>query len=327
MSDLFIKQELLKTLPTLDAVLLDVDGVLLDVSESYRVVISQTAQYFAVQVLGLQETGEILSSADTELFKLAGGFNSDWDLTTSAVALIVAKRFRGDLSDTQSIRAAAPSWESFTSEIKRRGGGPQIAETLILEMLTPRQRRDFANAFKPKLVVQIFQEMYAGDEACRALYGFEPQYLHGEGLYQNERVLIDKTLLASLPSRVKLGLLTGRTRTETQLAMRIAGLQIPESSWVVEDDGVKKPDGRAMLLLQEKMNFKYGVYIGDTMDDLNAVKNYRETKGSGRARVVSCIALSGPSGEAHRRLFLEAGAEIAAPDANTFLEYLNAILK
>ena len=113
---------------------------------------------------------------------------------------------------------------------------------MILETLTPHQRRDFANAYKPKLVVQIFQEMYGGDEACENLYGFEPEYLHGEGLYKNETVLLDSSLL---PARCAIGVLTGRTRTETRLAMELTGLKIPESNWVTEDDGVKKPDGRA----------------------------------------------------------------------------------
>lgn len=327
MSELFIKQELLKTLPTLDAVLLDVDGVLLDVSESYRVAIAQTTQYIATQAHNIEDTGPLLEPRDIECFKLAGGFNSDWDLTNAAVMLVLAKHFQTGAKDTASIREASPSWEQYTGEIKRRGGGPAQAEATILEVLTPRQRRDFANVYNSKLVVQIFQEMYGGDDACKTLFGFEPEYIHGEGLYKNEKVLVDKDLITSLPSRVKVGLLTGRTVTETRLAMKQIGLQIPENNCVTEDDGVRKPDGRALLALREKMEFDFGVYVGDTMDDLNVVQNYRETKGSGRARVVSCMSLSGPSGEAHRRLFLEAGAEIAAPDINMFLQYLNAVLK
>lgn len=327
MSELFIKQELIKTLPQLDAVVFDVDGVLLDVSESYRVVISQSTQYFLTQVLGLQDTGELLQTNEIELFKFAGGFNSDWDLTTSAVAFLIAKHFRGGISDTQSLREATPTWESFTAEIKRRGGGPMVAESIILEMLTPNQRRDFANAYKPKLAIQIFQEMYGGTDACNTLYGFEPEYIKDEGLHQKERALVDTELVSQLAGKVRVGVLTGRTRNETQLAMKTARLKINPDFWVTETDGVKKPDGRALLLAQEKIGFKFAVYVGDTLDDLNVVKNYRDTKGAGRGRVVSCIVMSGPSGEAHRRVFLEAGTEITSPDVNSILQYLNAILK
>lgn len=324
MSDLFIKQELIKTLPQLDALLFDVDGVILDVSESYRVVIMETTQWYAREVLKLEDNGALIDGPGIECFKLAGGFNSDWDLTSAAVMLVLSKWVKSGATDTSTLAAMEPSWQHFAAEIKRRGGGLPAAEMLILETLTPAQRRSFATKYNPKLVVQIFQEMYGGDDACHSLYGFEPEHLHGEGLYKNEKVMLDAALLASLSSRYKIGLLTGRTRSETRLAMKQARLQINESNWVTEDDGVKKPDGRALLLMQEKMNFKFGVYIGDTMDDLSVVKNYRETPGAGRAKIVACTSLSGPSGDAHRRLFLEAGTEIASPDANMFLQYLKA---
>lgn len=327
MSELFIKQELFKTLPQIDAVLLDIDGVILDVSQSYRVVISRTVQYIATQILGLEETGQLFEEDESELFKMAGGFNSDWDLTNAAVALIVAKHAQSGAKDTVSLREFGSSWEQFTGDIKRRGGGQKTAEVIILETLTPSQRRNFASLWNQKFVTQIFQEMYGGDDACKSLYGFDPEHLHDEGLYKNETVLLDGALLASLPTRIKVGVLTGRTHSETQLAMKTANLSIPSTNWITESDGVKKPDPQTLIALQEKMGFKFGVYIGDTMDDLNVVKNYRETNAGGRAKIVACTALSGPGGEAHRRTFLEAGTEIATPDANTFLQYLNVILK
>jgi HAD superfamily hydrolase (TIGR01548 family) len=324
MSELFIKQELFKTLPQLDAILLDVDGVILDVSESYRVCIMETAQWYAREILQLEDNAPLLQGEDIEGFKMAGGFNSDWDLTGAAVMFIIAKKVQSKASDTQTVAAHAPGWEYFTSEIKRRGGGLPVAEMIVLEMLTPGQRRDFAHAFKPRLATQVFQEMYGGEDACKDLYGFEPEHIRGDGLYKNEKVLLDVELLKSLSSRYKIGLLTGRTKSETKLAMKFAGLQIPETRWMTDDDGVKKPDGQALLLLREKVDFKFGVYVGDTMDDLHVVQNYRELKGAGKARIISCTALSGPSGEAHRRVFLEAGTEIAAPDLNTFLQFLKA---
>ena len=60
------------------------------------------------------------------------------------------------------------TWDDFTGAIKRRGGGLPMAEMIVLETLTTRQRRDFAMAFNPKLVVRVFQEMYGGGDACKA---------------------------------------------------------------------------------------------------------------------------------------------------------------
>ena len=326
MSDLYIKQELIKNLPQVEAVLLDVDGVILDVSQSFRVVITKTVQYCATEMLKLQDSGPLLLTSETELFKLAGGFNDDGDLTNAVMALVIAKQAQSGAIDTAALREQSPSWEEYTADIKRRGGGLMAAEANILETLTPHQRRDFAHAWNPKIVVRIFQEMYAGDSACRQLYGFDPEHIHGEGYYQQEKVMLPAD---ALPPNLKYGVVTGRSRSETHLALKMAKLlnKIPDTAWQTPDDGVKKPDGRALLMAREKVDFRYGIYIGDTMDDLQTVLNYRELKGAGKAKIISCIALSGPSGDTHRRLFLEAGAEIVAPDINAVLQLLQNISK
>jgi phosphoglycolate phosphatase-like HAD superfamily hydrolase len=293
--------------------------VILDVSGSFRVTIVQTVQLYCTHVLKWEDTGQLLELDEIDLFKMAGGFNSDWDLTCAAVAFLVAKHCQSGAKDTATIRAQHPSWQEYMSETKRLGGGFVNAEKYLLEILTPTQRRDFAVMLNPKLVTQLFQEMYAGD-ACHQLYGFHPQHLHDEGLYQNEKVLLDAKLI---PPKMKVGLLTGRTSSETRLAMEMARLNIDETNWVTEDHGVRKPDGRALAKLHEAMKFKFGIFVGDTMDDLSVVKNYREMSGVTHAKVLSCIVL--PGGETHRRAFLEAGADIVAGNVNEFLEFFGQV--
>src|ERR1039458_8479127 len=55
----------------------DMDGVLVDVSESYRETIAQTAAFF----IGEKPTPEHVQG-----FKLLGGFNDDWKLTHQIVS-------------------------------------------------------------------------------------------------------------------------------------------------------------------------------------------------------------------------------------------------
>ncbi len=325
MSDLYIKQELIKTLPQIDALILDIDGVVLDVSQSFREVISHTTQLYATTRLGVEDNGPLLPVDQIDGFKMAGGFNSDWDLTNAAVALVVAKHARGDGNDTASLAASAPDWAEWTREIKRRGGGLVQAEKLILEMLNATQRREFSLNWNQKLVTQLFQEMYGGVDACKTLYGFEPQHLQVEGFYKREQVILDASLL---PPKLPVGILTGRTRNEAHLALKFADLRkrIPETHWVTEDDGVRKPDGQTLSLMAEKMKFRHAVYIGDVWDDWQTVVNYRGAKSSQQSRVTGAIVLAGEHADEHRRTFLEAGAEIIAPDANSFLSYLKHVL-
>ena len=323
--ELFVKQELVKLLPQLDAILLDIDGVVLDVSGSFRVVASEVAQWYAIHILKLEDAGTFFTSQETELFKNAGGFNNDFDLTNAAVALLCAKHAENPTFNTQQLREASPDLVEYSNGIKRRSGGIVAAESVILDRLNSTDRRHFATNWNPKLVTQLFKEMYAGAE-CRRIYGFSPEHIHGAGFLDQEPVLLDAKFL---PAKTKIGVLTGRTKNETMIALERSGLRdrVLDSHLVTDDDNVRKPDGRALALLQERMKFRNAIYVGDTFDDLKAVQNFRETNASGKARIWSCQVLSGPSGSANKNAFLEAGAEIVAPDLNSVLQYLGGVLK
>ncbi|MEA1993674.1 MAG: histidinol-phosphate transaminase [Euryarchaeota archaeon] len=70
---------LLKTLREilpLQGILFDMDGVLVDVGESYRRTIKETAEEFR---------GEEVSMEEIEEYKKRGGYNNDWDLTEALI--------------------------------------------------------------------------------------------------------------------------------------------------------------------------------------------------------------------------------------------------
>ncbi len=66
---------LLQILP-FEAILFDMDGVLVDVSKSYRLAIKKTAEYFIDETISLEEISA---------FKDKGGLNNDWYLTREIV--------------------------------------------------------------------------------------------------------------------------------------------------------------------------------------------------------------------------------------------------
>ena len=71
-----------KTFP-LDVLVFDMDGVLIDVSKSYRKTIAKTIQIYLKTCLGLKDGKKRLALDEAiSLFKSAGGFNNDWDLTS-----------------------------------------------------------------------------------------------------------------------------------------------------------------------------------------------------------------------------------------------------
>ena len=103
-----------------DAVVLDIDGVLVDVENSYRRAIVESLEHVY---------GDTIDREDVQLFKDAGGFNDDWELTDAAALYVLARRERPRLSI-----------ETYTGLIAASGGGLESARTAVADELDPAGR-------------------------------------------------------------------------------------------------------------------------------------------------------------------------------------------
>lgn len=74
-----LAKELSKALKEINPLLIfDIDGVLVDVSKSYRIAIKQTAEYF---------TGNDVTLSEIQNLKNKGGYGNDWDLTEGIIKI------------------------------------------------------------------------------------------------------------------------------------------------------------------------------------------------------------------------------------------------
>lgn len=309
----------LDSLAKMDSLVLDIDGVILDVTGSFRMAISQTVQFFFSQRLGLSGSSLLVSPEETQLFKRAGGFNNDWDLTSAAVLffLVLAKVFKID--DLDKLKARG-DLEDFCHKIQLNGGGLEMAEKLALEEALPESRGEILREWQTDLIHQIFQEIYGGIDHCRRLYGYEPVYVRTKGLLNEEKVIIDKGRLAIFSPR--LGILTGRTKEETETALEQADLvDLISFENIIYDNGIhRKPDPKVLEILGDRMGTKVGLYTGDIIDDLQTVLNYREIKANRRFLAGIVAKNSGEIG-----LYAKAGADIISLSTNDILDALNRL--
>lgn len=324
---MLISVGVIERLSLVDAIVFDIDGVLIDVSESFKIVTCEAVKLYAEKILNWDVDAPLLTPSEIELIKSAGGFNSNWDVAKAAMLFYLFKSLKHGVKRVSQLRSLKPSLREFVQIVARMGGGFKNAESYILSQHNIAMRRALAREWKPRLVVQLFQELYGGDEWCQYLYGFQPQYVHGPGYIERERVLIDVELI---PKNLKLGILTGRTRREAELALKRCGLSelIPQRFWITDDDGLRKPDGRALWLVLDRIGASNAVYIGDGIDDLATVQNYRkEWMEEGYPSVTFCAVLSGLDKESDRIMFLERGADVISPDANFLLLYLRSVME
>ena len=187
-----------------DAVVLDIDGVLVDVADSYRraIVESIDAVY-----------GRTIRKADTQLFKDAGGFNNDWELTHAAALYILATEAGYDAS-----------LETYTAGIADAGGGLEAAETVVREALGARATQRIIERWDRTRLRDVFQQLYLGDELYRGIEGGEPdpELVARGGFIHDEPVLLEDETRQTLRGQYDVGILTGRPTAASPPRLHIA---------------------------------------------------------------------------------------------------------
>jgi len=75
----------------MDILIFDMDGVLIDVSKSYRKTIQRTIQIYLETCLGFARSRRgWITNEEISLFKSVGGFNNDWDLTSGLLLYLLS---------------------------------------------------------------------------------------------------------------------------------------------------------------------------------------------------------------------------------------------
>ena len=277
-----------------DAVFLDIDGVLIDVADSYRRAIVESID---------RVHGDTIEYDDIQLFKNAGGFNNDWELTYAAALYVLARREKPRLSI-----------ETYAGLIAASGGGPAAAETAIADELDPASREQILSEWDRERLRDVFQQLYLGSDLYRELECCEPD-LDTEGFIHDEPVLLEADTRRALESW-PLGVITGRPAAEAEIALDRVGLDIPdEHRFTMDDWEPGKPDPHALLTLADRLDADRSVYAGDTLDDIRTVNNATEADPERTFYSVGVLT-GGLSGDGGRRKYRNAGADVVIESIN-----------
>jgi HAD superfamily hydrolase (TIGR01548 family) len=281
-----------------DAVVLDIDGVLVDVADSYRRAIAETVE---------RVVGESISDNDIQQFKNAGGFNNDWELTDGAVLFVYTAREIGiDISE-------------FTDAIAERGGGLEAAKSVVRDQVGDDADRVF-DRWNPDEIRQVFQTLYLGSNLYRELEDGEPAF-DASGYINDEPVLISTQTIDTLQNQYNLGVLTGRPAAEADIAMDRVGLELPDEHRFTMDDWEEgKPHPSALVTLADRFDAERIAFAGDTLDDVQTAVNASET--DERTYYGIGVLTGGLTGDEGRRAFDDAGASAVIESVEALPELL-----
>ncbi|AHF79906.1 HAD family hydrolase [Thermococcus paralvinellae] len=210
----------------------DVDGVLIDVRESYDLATKMTVEHF-LKKFGKDD--EISLDLIRKL-RQKGAFGDDFKVSEALILFAMA-------GDVQQFVENFPSGEG-------------------IEWV----RAKFGMAIEPRSIERIFNTFYLGEY-------YEDRAFDFDGLWKKEKPIVRRELLEKTKDRFKLGVITGRSALELELAGKILGFHFENA---VTRELYVKPDPKALWYLTKG---EYGVYIGDTVNDELLVENYKKDYG------------------------------------------------
>ena len=268
-----------------DAVVLDIDGVLVDVADSYRRAAIESVE---------RVYGDTIEKADVQAFKNAGGFNNDWVLTDAAALFVLTAR-ETDID--------VPG---FTDATAGHGGGLAGAKTVVRERLGDDADGIF-ETWDSETLREVFQTLYLGSELYRELEGGEPAF-DAAGYINDEPKLVSEATLAALQERYAVGVVTGRPAAEADIAMDRVGLAIRDEHRFTMDDWEQgKPHPHALLTLGDRFDADRVAFVGDTLDDIETAVN-ADAEDPERVYYGVGVLTGGLTGEDGRRTYAENGA-------------------
>lgn len=282
-------------------IVFDMDGVLIDVAQSYRDAVRETAGLFFRPAKGSQELPQpLFALSDLANLKQSGGLNNDWDLTCVVISLLYSVI---PSASTRPIKPATDvdAWQAYQNWIASMDVHPlasylktHSSPLAALYAERGKQVHAFVDSFyqgdvgQGNIIKQIFQEIYLGRDLFKRMYGFETRVWRDPGFILREAVLIKPGILERLGQNNTLAIATGRPAPEADIPLRQFNLAtyfdmvytlddcLREERAIFEREGrrvsLSKPSPYMLNAISSALHDKGGrcYYIGDMPDDMIA---------------------------------------------------------
>src|SRR3970040_1975968 len=170
---IFVDTAKIDKIKTLDAIIFDCDGVLIDITNSYDLAIKKTVDFILKEMANIDQSN-IVTTQMIEGFKATGGFNDEVDVTYSLILSIVA----------------AKKLKKFIPQF--------IFDVIKADLSEIRNKLAYPGPHNTNVLYSTFDEIFYGTKLYYELYKRKPRFFDGQGLIDNDVVLVKKELIDTL---------------------------------------------------------------------------------------------------------------------------------
>lgn len=325
-------------------IVFDMDGVIIDVSGSYRDTVRQTARLFFKGAASWEDLPDpLFPLGDLARVKQSGGLNNDWDLTFLVINLLstLVKQPSNDNDPDPWIRYRNTVSRCNVADLAQFLTSSKQPITTLFKK-NEHQKHEWISSLytgdvgSGNIVKQVFQEIYLGKDLFESTYDIRPKVYDNEGYINREKCLIKKSFLENLSKNHILAIATGRPKAEADYPLDLFDLRKYFTLIYTLDDCIKKeqkifktekrivslskPNPFMLNAIKERQKGKTLTcyYIGDMPDDMIAASR-------SRAKFTSVgILISSSEKDTLKKNLLKAGANYIIDDFDELKTIVNS---
>ena len=256
-----------------EAVIFDIDGVLVDVRKSYNEAIIKTVHLILKDSYDIEIANKFPFEKLISKLRNTGGFNNDVD-TAYVIILIILHCIlinKMDIEKTLVIfdelieKLDDKGKNSVEKELEKMGN----VRTIINELSYPGNADDN----NENVISTLFNEIFYGPVLFKRQFDREPRYYFEKPLISNDILIIKEESVKKLSQRFNgnLGLISGRSKVASYFTLGNLMKYFKEDACIFLEDEKRefsKPSPFSLHKVLDNLRLKSALYVGDSIADL-----------------------------------------------------------
>ncbi|CAN5874693.1 TIGR01548 family HAD-type hydrolase [soil metagenome] len=311
-----------------EAIIFDIDGVLVDVKKSYDEAIIKTVQFILIKSFNINLANFPFQDLISKL-RNTGGFNNDIDTAYSIVLIILYCTLNNKMNLDKTVQV----FHSILEKLDDKGKDSVEKELEKIGNITSitKQLRYPSDG---DTISTLFNEIFYGPILYKKRFIKEPIYYFDEPLISKDILIIKESTIRFLSQKFNgnMGLISGRSKVASYFTLnRILDYFNENACVFLEDENreFSKPNAFALQKVFDNLKLSSALYVGDSMADLLMVENFR--KQTTEDRIFFCGVYGEGDGDGEnnnrsidkKRLLKSNNADVVIKNVNDLPNILN----